>query len=241
MTKAAGVLAQVDGYNFSEVTFWYVALGIGFVVILVVIALLTLLVRLVQDIDQGVVGVENVLARTSNNTSATFNIPLIAQGVDDILNEGLQARELPVADFEEPANRGFEGDATAPPAQANLSDRCNAVAGGSDLVGEHDPLVELVLDLAEPAAEPVGAAVRAAEHDAHDLGFWMHLVVERVALAGVPALEPAADDVDVLASQGRGSDPGPCKRGNRKVGAEPPAPNAPTSLGTLAPPPGRFH
>jgi energy-converting hydrogenase Eha subunit A len=82
--------AQVGGYHYSEVTFWYVALGIGFVVILVVIALLTLLVRLVQDIDQGVVGVENVLARTSNNTSATFNIPLIAQGVDDILNEGLQ-------------------------------------------------------------------------------------------------------------------------------------------------------
>ena len=84
------VSAQVGGYHFSEVTFWYVAIGIGFVVVLVVIALLTLLVRLVQDIDDGVVGVENVLARTSNNVAATSHIPLIAGGVDAILNEGLQ-------------------------------------------------------------------------------------------------------------------------------------------------------
>ncbi|MGQ0678122.1 MAG: hypothetical protein ACT4OM_00430 [Actinomycetota bacterium] len=83
-------LAQVGGYHFSEVTFWYIALGIGFVVVLVVIALLTLLLRFVQDIDGGVIGVEDVLQRTSNNTSATFNIPLIAGGVDAILNEGLQ-------------------------------------------------------------------------------------------------------------------------------------------------------
>lgn len=83
-------LAQVGGYHYSEVTFWYIALGIGFVVVLVVIALLTLLLRLVQDIDGGVIGVEDVLGRASANTAATSYIPQIAGGVDAVLNEGLQ-------------------------------------------------------------------------------------------------------------------------------------------------------
>ena len=79
-----------SGFHYSEVTFWWVAIGIGFVVVLVVIALLTLLLRLVQDIDGGVVGVRDVLHRVSGNTSATTLIAEVAEGVDAVLNEGLQ-------------------------------------------------------------------------------------------------------------------------------------------------------
>lgn len=81
---------MTNGFHFSEITFWYVALGIGFVVVLVVIALLTLLLRLVQDIDNGVIGVRDTLHRVSGNTSATYLIAETASGVDDVLNEGLQ-------------------------------------------------------------------------------------------------------------------------------------------------------
>lgn len=80
----------MDGFHFSEITFWYVALGIGFVVVLVVIALLTLLLRLVQDIDGGVIGVRDTLTRVSGNTAATYLIADVAQGVDTVLAEGLQ-------------------------------------------------------------------------------------------------------------------------------------------------------
>lgn len=79
-----------SGFHYSEVTFWWVALGIGFVVVLVVIALLTLLLRLVQDIDGGVVGVRDVLHRVSSNTGVTYLIADVAEGVDAVLNEGLQ-------------------------------------------------------------------------------------------------------------------------------------------------------
>lgn len=80
----------MDGFHYSEITFWYVALGIGFVVVLVVIALLTLLLRLVQDIDGGVIGVRDTLHRVAGNTSATYLIADTAAGVDQVLAEGLQ-------------------------------------------------------------------------------------------------------------------------------------------------------
>jgi len=80
----------MDGYHFSEITFCWVALGIGLVVWLVVIALLTLLLRLVQDIDGGVIGVRDVLHRVAGNTGATYLIADTAKGVDAVLNEGLQ-------------------------------------------------------------------------------------------------------------------------------------------------------
>jgi hypothetical protein len=78
------------GYHYSEITFWFVALGIGFVVVLVVIALLTLLLRLVQDIDGGVIGVRDTLTRVAGNTGTTYLIADVAHGVDSVLAEGLQ-------------------------------------------------------------------------------------------------------------------------------------------------------
>lgn len=90
MTLAQAAEATIGGYHYSEVTFWWVALGIGFVVVLVVIALLTLLLRLVQDIDGGVIGVRDVLHRVAGNTATTYLIADTAKGVDAVLNEGLQ-------------------------------------------------------------------------------------------------------------------------------------------------------
>jgi hypothetical protein len=60
---------QVDS---QEKVFWYIALGLGFVVILVVIALLTLLSRLVDDIDVQVDALWTVTKRWAQNTTGMY-------------------------------------------------------------------------------------------------------------------------------------------------------------------------
>lgn len=58
----------------DERTLWYVALGIGLVVVFVVIALLTLLVRLVRYIDDGVAEVWATATRLAANTATTWQL-----------------------------------------------------------------------------------------------------------------------------------------------------------------------
>ncbi len=61
--------ATVDS---EEKVFWYVALGLGLVVILVVIALVWLLSRLVDDIEQGVDYLWTVTKRMAQNTTGMY-------------------------------------------------------------------------------------------------------------------------------------------------------------------------
>jgi len=56
----------------EEKVFWYVALGLGLVVILVVIALLSLLSRLVHDIDVNVDYLWTVTKRMAQNTTGMY-------------------------------------------------------------------------------------------------------------------------------------------------------------------------
>ena len=56
----------------QEKVFWYVALGLGFVVILVVILLLTMLSRLVDDIDVNVDRLWTVTKRLAQNTTGMY-------------------------------------------------------------------------------------------------------------------------------------------------------------------------
>ncbi len=56
----------------DQTVFWEVALGLGLVVVLVVIALLTLLHRLVGDIDVGVAGLWTVTQRVAQNTTGMY-------------------------------------------------------------------------------------------------------------------------------------------------------------------------
>jgi len=55
-------------------TFWYVALGLGLVVILVVIVLLTFLSSLVRDIDEGVTTLWTVTKRVAINTTGMYQL-----------------------------------------------------------------------------------------------------------------------------------------------------------------------
>lgn len=99
----------MPGFGSAEVTFWWVAIGVGFVVVLVAASLLQLLISLVKDIDRGVEDVKATLAATAGNTGHTPLIGQVAHDVDDILLEGLNhhlflTRELVAA---EAMGRGY--------------------------------------------------------------------------------------------------------------------------------------
>ena len=84
--QAAHVLAM-SGH---EHALWVWAIIIGFVVVLAVAALLSLLIWLVKIIDRRVVAVRDTLKAAAANTADAVLIPQVADGVEAVLAEGLQ-------------------------------------------------------------------------------------------------------------------------------------------------------
>jgi hypothetical protein len=76
--------------NSTEHTLWVSAIIVGFVVVLAVAALLSLLIYLVKIIDRRVVTVRDTLQAAAASTAETRLIPQVADGVDAVLAEGLQ-------------------------------------------------------------------------------------------------------------------------------------------------------
>ena len=74
----------------GEHTAWTVAIILGFVVIVVVVAALSLLIYLVKRIDTRVVTVRDTLKAAEANTADAALIPQVAGGVEAVLAEGLQ-------------------------------------------------------------------------------------------------------------------------------------------------------
>ena len=71
---------------------WWIAIVLGFVVIVAVVALLTLLVMLVRTIEQRVTTIRGTLEAATASTSDTALIAETADGVEAVLNEGLNHR-----------------------------------------------------------------------------------------------------------------------------------------------------
>lgn len=84
-----GYAGGPDGYAPEEVTFWWVAVGMGLGVALVVILLLSSLLSMIRSIDRGVVGVRDTLRAIPENTANAALIPITADRVDAVLAEGL--------------------------------------------------------------------------------------------------------------------------------------------------------
>ena len=74
----------------AEHTRWVIAIIIGFVVVLAVAGLLSLLIYLIKRIDRRVVEVRDTLQAAADNTADTVLIPQVADGVEAVLAEGLQ-------------------------------------------------------------------------------------------------------------------------------------------------------
>jgi hypothetical protein len=69
---------------------WWGAVIGGFVVVLAVAALLTILVLLVRTIDERVVAIKGTLQEAADNTAGTALIAETATRVDAVLAEGLE-------------------------------------------------------------------------------------------------------------------------------------------------------
>lgn len=74
----------------TQETLWWVAIIAGFVVVLAVAALLTILVRLVSTIDRRVVAIKSTLTQAEANTADADLLDTTAAGVDKVLEEGLE-------------------------------------------------------------------------------------------------------------------------------------------------------
>ena len=74
----------------TEHTLWVWAIILGFVVVLAVAALLSLLIWFVKIIDRRVVAVRDTLKAAAANTTDTTLIPQVADGVEAVLAEGLE-------------------------------------------------------------------------------------------------------------------------------------------------------
>jgi hypothetical protein len=74
----------------TQENLWWGAVIAGFVVVLAVAALLTLLVVLVRTIDRRVVEIRGTLEQAAANTADTALIAQTAASVDAVLAEGLE-------------------------------------------------------------------------------------------------------------------------------------------------------
>lgn len=73
-----------------EHTLWTWAIIIGFIVVIAVAALLSLLIYLIKIIDRRVVEVRDTLSAAAGTTANAALIPQVADGVEAVLAEGLQ-------------------------------------------------------------------------------------------------------------------------------------------------------
>jgi uncharacterized membrane protein len=71
-------------------TLWWAAIIAGFVVVLAVATLLSLLIWLVKIIDSRVAEIRDTLHAAAANTESTALIAKTADGVDAVLAEGLE-------------------------------------------------------------------------------------------------------------------------------------------------------
>lgn len=74
----------------TQETLWWVAIIAGFVVVLAVAALLTILVRLVRTIDRRVLEIKGTLTEAEATTADAALLDTTSAGVDAVLAEGLE-------------------------------------------------------------------------------------------------------------------------------------------------------
>lgn len=73
-------------FSKNNYTFWWIAIGLGFVVVLVVIVLLSLLVSFVRDIEEQAVDVLEGAGRVAANTTKVEDLnttAVAAQALED--------------------------------------------------------------------------------------------------------------------------------------------------------------
>ena len=81
----------------ENLNFWWIAIGMGVVLVIAVIVLLSLLVSFVNDIDERVDDAWNTATRLAANTATTWMLDQVAVATNDLRVEvGRHARLLGV-------------------------------------------------------------------------------------------------------------------------------------------------
>ena len=80
-------MGSVIGLASEHVTFWWITLGLGAVVISAVILLLFLLELYVRDLDAGVQRVWDMAARVATQTATTWMLPKTVELVGELGTE----------------------------------------------------------------------------------------------------------------------------------------------------------
>ncbi len=78
----------------EHVTFWWITLGMGAVVVIAVIVLLSLLVSFVNDIDVNVREAWETATRLAANTATTWMLQQTGVRTEDLLSEVQRHNEL---------------------------------------------------------------------------------------------------------------------------------------------------
>ena len=78
----------------EHITFWWITLGMGAVVIIAVIVLLSLLVSFVDDIDRNLKDVWDTATRLAANTATTWMLQQTAVRVEELGTEVERHAEL---------------------------------------------------------------------------------------------------------------------------------------------------
>ncbi len=94
MAFLLGYAGAPDGYAPEEATFWWVAIVMGFALLIIVALLLGSLVSMVRSINRSVGGVRDTLRALPENTANAALIPITADRVDAVLAEGLQHHQF---------------------------------------------------------------------------------------------------------------------------------------------------
>ena len=71
----------------EHITFWWISIGMGWVVIAAVIVLLSLLVSLVNDIDENLKDAWNTATRLAANTATTWQLHHTAARAQELAKE----------------------------------------------------------------------------------------------------------------------------------------------------------
>jgi hypothetical protein len=89
----------------ADITMWWIAIGMSFVVVLVVIVLLSLLVSFVTDIDRNVKSLWGMATRVARNTATTWMLQQTASAAAALADETARHAEAlsSVAASSEPA------------------------------------------------------------------------------------------------------------------------------------------
>lgn len=84
------VVRLAAGMPAHEHTLWLWAIIVGFIVVVAVAVLLSILIYLIKIIDRRVVEVRDTLSAAAGTTAEAALIPQVADGVEAVLAEGLK-------------------------------------------------------------------------------------------------------------------------------------------------------